>query len=107
METTHQAVIETRVEKTNEGITHVFHVNQEHTDWPTSTLVSEAIEIVVEKLIYGIEPLAHAIDPDALDDLFSDRWDGHRRVRGEITFPVDDYSVSVTANKQIIVTENT
>lgn len=105
MEPSYPAVVETGVEETSETITHVFHASRERTDWPTSILVSEAIERVADKPTHEIEPLAHSVDPDALDGLFTDRWSGQRRTSGEVTFPIDDYRVTVTANEQILVTE--
>lgn len=48
------------------------------------------------------EPLFDAIDPDALDRLFSTTADGDR-TRGYVCFSVDGYEVRVNATGEIVV----
>ena len=42
-------------------------------------------------------PLADAVDPDALDALFADRYDGTPRADGSTRFPFSGYEVIVTS----------
>lgn len=42
-------------------------------------------------------PLADAVDPDALDALFADRYDGTPRADGTTRFPFSGYEVIVTS----------
>lgn len=44
-----------------------------------------------------INPLADAVDPDALDALFADRYDGTPRADGSTRFPFSGYEVLVTS----------
>lgn len=104
MKTTQTTVVETKVEETNGTITHFFAIDED-TDWPLSILVGEAIETVADQPTNEIEPLAHCVDPDALDDLFTDRWNGGSRAAGEVTFTMDRYRVTVLADDRITVTE--
>lgn len=44
----------------------------------------------------GLEPLANAIDPEALDRLFEDTYGGQPRMVGRVTFEVAGCEVTVT-----------
>lgn len=107
MRTEQRRIVEVRVEEASDAITHVFDVNRSHCDWPLSILVCEAVEEVAARPTNEIEPLGHSVDVDALDDLFGDRWDGQPRTDGKVTFPMDEYTVTVVANERIVVTEHT
>ncbi|WP_049971561.1 HalOD1 output domain-containing protein [Haladaptatus cibarius] len=50
-------------------------------------------------------PLYDAIDPDALDNLFSDKHDGSPRMGGKVVFDILDYRVTVHSYGQIVVKE--
>ncbi len=50
-------------------------------------------------------PLYDAIDPDALDNLFSDKHDGSPRMGGKVVFDIDRYRVTVHSYGEIIVRE--
>ena len=50
-------------------------------------------------------PLYDQIDPDALDNLFSDRHDGTPRGSGHVTFTLLDYDVTVYSDGHVVVRE--
>lgn len=52
-----------------------------------------------------LEPLANAIDPEALDRLFADTYDGHSRTAGYLTFEVAGCDVTVTGDGEVSVTQ--
>lgn len=51
----------------------------------------------------AMEPLAAAIDPDALDALFADRYDGTARGNGVTRFDFFDYELVVRADGLVTV----
>ncbi|WP_134669761.1 HalOD1 output domain-containing protein [Halorussus marinus] len=48
-------------------------------------------------------PLAESVDPDALDALFADRYDGTPRADGTARFGFFDYEVVVTDASEVTV----
>ncbi|MFC4449293.1 MULTISPECIES: HalOD1 output domain-containing protein [Halorussus] len=50
-------------------------------------------------------PLYDQIDPDALDNLFSDRHNGMPRGSGHVVFTLLDYEVTVYSDGHIVVRE--
>ncbi|WP_435151961.1 HalOD1 output domain-containing protein [Haladaptatus sp. DFWS20] len=50
-------------------------------------------------------PLYDAIDPDALDNLFSDKHDGTPRMGGKVVFDILHYQVTVHSYGQIVIEE--
>lgn len=48
-----------------------------------------------------MDPLADFVDPDALDALFADRYDGTPRIGGSTRFPFSGYEVSVTDGQYV------
>lgn len=50
-------------------------------------------------------PLYDQIDPDALDNLFSDRHNGMPRGSGHVVFTLLDYEVTVYSDGQVVVHE--
>ncbi|WP_423745886.1 HalOD1 output domain-containing protein (plasmid) [Haladaptatus sp. SPP-AMP-3] len=50
-------------------------------------------------------PLYDVIDPDALDNLFSDKHDGSPRTGGKVVFTILDYEVTVQSYGEIVVRE--
>jgi hypothetical protein len=59
----------------------------------------------------GVEPaelgasLYDQIDPDALDNLFSDRHNGQPRGTGHVVFTLLEYEVTVYSDGQVVVHE--
>lgn len=99
-------IVEANVEETDDATMHFFEVDRRHADLPLSVLVCEAVEEVSGASTDEIEPLGHYIDVEALDGLFGDRWNGQPRSEGEVTFPMDDYVITVVADGRVIVTES-
>lgn len=50
-------------------------------------------------------PLYDVIDPDALDNLFSDKHDGSPRMGGKVIFTILDYEVTVQSYGEIVIRE--
>lgn len=50
-------------------------------------------------------PLYDQIDPDALDNLFSDRHNGTPRGSGHVAFTLLDYEVTVYSDGHVVVRE--
>lgn len=50
-------------------------------------------------------PLYEVIDPDALDNLFSDKHDGSPRTGGKVVFTILDYEVTVQSYGQVVIRE--
>lgn len=50
-------------------------------------------------------PLYDVIDPDALDNLFSDRHNGMPRANGHVSFSLLGYDVTVYSGGQVVVRE--
>lgn len=98
-------IVEANVEESDDATTHFFEVDRRHADWPLSVLVCEAVEEVADASTNEIEPLDHHVDAEALDGLFDDRWNGRPRTEGKVTFPMDDYVITVVADGRIVVTE--
>ncbi|WP_327051363.1 HalOD1 output domain-containing protein [Halomicrococcus gelatinilyticus] len=73
-------------------------------DEPLSTAVVVAIADAagVDPADIGT-PLYDIMDPDALDNLFSDKIDGSPRIGGQVVFTVLDYEVTVYSYGQIVV----
>lgn len=54
----------------------------------------------------AMEPLARAIDPDALDSLFADRHDGTPRANGVTKFAFLGYQLVVSSDGLVTVLES-
>jgi len=73
---------------------------------PLSTAVIDAVAEAA-----GVEPaelgasLYDQIDPDALDNLFSDRHNGQPRGTGHVAFTLLEYEVTVYSDGQVVVHE--
>ena len=50
-------------------------------------------------------PLYDVIDPDALDNLFSDKHDGSPRTGGKVVFTILNYEVTVQSYGEIVIQE--
>jgi hypothetical protein len=50
-----------------------------------------------------LDSIYTVIDPDALEELFSPRYDGQPRPDGRVTFPYCGYEVTVTSDRTIHV----
>lgn len=50
-------------------------------------------------------PLYDVIDPDALDNLFSDKHDGSPRTGGKVVFTILNYEVTVQSYGEIVIRE--
>ncbi|WP_162224419.1 HalOD1 output domain-containing protein [Halorussus amylolyticus] len=48
-----------------------------------------------------MDPLADFVDPDALDAIFADRYDGTPRIGGTTRFPFSGYEVEVTDGRYV------
>ncbi|SFB80188.1 hypothetical protein SAMN05444422_10288 [Halobiforma haloterrestris] len=57
----------------------------------------------------GVDPtdgrisLYEAVDPDALDKLFRPRYDGTARTRGQVSFVVSGYRVTIEADGDVVI----
>jgi len=67
-----------------------------------STVVVEALEAAGGD-VTDVAPLYESLDPDALDALFETRPNGTPRTRGEVSFVVAGYGVTVTADGHVVV----
>jgi len=76
-------------------------------DGPPEMLSVGVIEAIAEAT--GIDreetevPLDRSIDPDALNDIFTDRYDGSAREGGYVVFPVWNLEVVVHSDGHIFV----
>ncbi|USZ68892.1 hypothetical protein NGM10_03940 [Halorussus salilacus] len=75
-------------------------------DEPLSTAVIDAVAAAadVEPAELGTS-LYDQIDPDALDNLFSNRHNGMPRGSGHVVFRVLDYEVTVYSDGHVVVDE--
>ena len=73
---------------------------------PLSAVVVEAVAEAadVDPAELGT-PLYEQIDPDALDNLFSDRHNGMPRCSGHVVFELLDFEVTVYSDGQVVVHE--
>lgn len=73
---------------------------------PLSAVVVEAVAEAadVDPAELGT-PLYEQIDPDALDNLFSDRHNGMPRGSGHIVFELLDFEVTVYSDGHVVVRE--
>ena len=97
-------VRESNVEQTDDAIIHYFSPSEQR-GWPIHILVAAALEEVADRPTNEIEPLHHHIDSEALNHLFQPYPNCHPHTEGEVTFPVDEYRVTVTAHKQVVIKE--
>ena len=67
-----------------------------------STIVNAISELTGEA---SIEPVHDHVDPDALEALFRPLSDERRRDRGQVTFPLSGFDVTVDANGLILIEE--
>ncbi|WP_168215905.1 HalOD1 output domain-containing protein [Halorussus ruber] len=75
-------------------------------DQPLSAAVVDAVADAagVDPAEIGT-PLYEKIDPDALDNLFSDRHNGMPRGSGHVVFSLLDYEVTVYSDGHVVVRE--
>lgn len=87
----------------NRGITESASYDSEE---PLSTAVIRAVADAadLEPAELGT-PLYDQIDPDALDNLFSDRHNGTPRGNGHVVFTLLDYEVTVYSDGHVVVHE--
>ncbi|WP_192498290.1 HalOD1 output domain-containing protein [Halorussus halophilus] len=73
---------------------------------PLSAVVVEAVAEAadVDPAELGT-PLYEQIDPDALDNLFSDRHNGMPRGSGHVTFELLEFEVTVYSDGHVVVRE--
>lgn len=65
---------------------------------PPSELVVEAVAAAEDADITELPPLGTVLDPDALDALFVDRFDGTPRDGGRVVFTYAGHEVTVTSD---------
>jgi hypothetical protein len=95
--------------KDDEGgaIANTGQTNQ-HTTYADEEPLSTAVVVALADAA-GVDPaeigtpLYDTIDPDALDNLFSDKLDGSPRVGGQVVFTIRDYEVTVYSYGEIVV----
>lgn len=68
-----------------------------------SSTVSNTIAGVEDAVPEDLPPLYESIDPDALDELFSPTANGGRRADGHVSFPFEDYHVTIHTHGEIAV----
>ena len=68
-----------------------------------STIVTAISDLTGESTI---EPVHDRVDPDALEALFRPISADRRRDRGQVTFPLAGYDVTVDANGLILIEEH-
>ncbi|MFC7081047.1 HalOD1 output domain-containing protein [Halorussus caseinilyticus] len=75
-------------------------------DEPLSTAVIDAVADAADLDPAEIgTPLYDQIDPDALDNLFSDKHNGMPRGSGHVVFHLLDYEVTVYSDGYVVVRE--
>jgi hypothetical protein len=73
---------------------------------PLSTAVIDAVADAADREPADLGTrLYDQIDPDALDNLFSDRHNGMPRGSGHVVFPLLDYEVTVYSDGHVVVSE--
>jgi len=76
-------------------------------DWTTnqslSTAVLSVIEVASSGSIEDLPPLYDTIDPDGLDKLFTTSPSDPSRTHGQVTFPYEEFLVTITADGTITV----
>lgn len=72
-------------------------------DERASEAVVAAVADASNRAPTDLDPLAEAIDPDALDALFADRYDGTPRTGGSTRFVFSDHEVVVTDGSLVTV----
>ncbi|GAA0230652.1 HalOD1 output domain-containing protein [Haladaptatus pallidirubidus] len=90
----------------NETGFHVYH--DATTDWELSETLLSAIAIIrnTDPTKSPI-PLTDSVDPDALDALFADTYDGRERNRGHVVFTISGFEVFAHANGHVFLRERT
>jgi hypothetical protein len=78
-----------------------------HADQPPSEGVVAAVSTSSGVDPAAMEPLAKTIDPDAVDAMFSDHYDGTPRGTGHIQFAYAGYEVLVSSEGVVSVFEDT
>lgn len=76
-------------------------------DRPVSEQVVQAVATAAERSVTEIEPLNDAVDADALNNLFSPKFDGSVRRGGYLAFEYASYFVTVFASGRIEVADST
>ncbi|USZ67629.1 hypothetical protein NGM10_12940 [Halorussus salilacus] len=72
-----------------------------------SETVVEAVSAASNLDPAAMDPLAESVDPDALDALFADRYDGTPRLGGVVRFSFSGYDVTVTDGRLVSVSSAT
>lgn len=72
---------------------------------PSEAVVS-AVAAVSDADPAAMEPLAESIDPDALDALFADRYDGTPRANGAARFAFLGYELVVSGDGLVTVLDS-
>jgi hypothetical protein len=79
--------------------------HRETIDWdqrePVSSAVLDAIQAVADRSVRELDPLAHYVDPDALESFFASDSDGLTDRR--LTFDYDGYTVHVDGTGHVSV----
>ena len=96
-------------ENATENLNETHGITQSETygrDQPLSAAVINAVADAadVDPAEIGT-PLYDEIDPDALDNLFSDRHNGMPRGSGHVVFSLLDYEVTVYSDGYVVVRE--
>lgn len=76
-------------------------------DWSGETSIVSTIVNAVAELSgrTSIEPVHDRIDTDALEALFQPVSEDRRRDEGYVTFPIEEFDVTVDANGMILIEE--
>ncbi|PSP55970.1 hypothetical protein BRC82_03115 [Halobacteriales archaeon QS_1_67_19] len=83
-----------------------IEITSDERDEPLSAAVIEAVAEAADRDPAELgTPLYDQIDPDALDNLFSDRHNGMPRGSGHVVFTLLDYEVTVYSDGHVVVRE--
>jgi hypothetical protein len=85
---------------TDYGTALTYEVTSDET--PSDAVVA-AVAVASDTEPASMDPLAEFIDPDALDALFADQYDGTTRTGGQVRFPFFGHEVLVTGAGHVTV----
>lgn len=76
-------------------------------DWSDEESIVSTIVAAINELSgrTTVEPVHDRIDPDALEALFRPISEDRRREEGFVTFPLDEFDVTVDATGMILIEE--
>lgn len=81
----------------------------EQVEWSADVLPSIAVVEAVARVRdcdpTDMESLDKVVDTDALDALFTPRYDGTERDQGSVSFPYEDRHVTVYSDGRVVVEE--